>query len=105
MTDPTSHRRQTPWQFSVASLLALMTFVAIGLALFRHYPALAIGFFAAAGFIAMLLAADYFASRATRQNWRMLTRLVWAITIWLLVAIGVLVIYVVSKTVGMWQNS
>jgi hypothetical protein len=102
MTDPILRRRENPWQFSIASLLVLMTFIAFGLALFRHYPALAIGFFAAAGFIAILLAADYFASQASRQNWRMLTRIAWLIVISILFVIGVAVVYVVGQIAGVF---
>jgi hypothetical protein len=100
MTDPTSHRRKNPWQFSVASLLALMTFVGFGLALFREYPTLAIAFFSAAGLIAVLLVADVFVSRASRQNWHTLIRFVWAFTIGIFISIIVLAVYAIGKAAG-----
>jgi hypothetical protein len=102
MTNPTPHRRQTPWQFSVASLLALMTFVAVGLALFRPYPNLSIALFVVAGLIAALLTADYFAGRANRQNWRTLTQIMWLIVIAILFVIAMAVVYTVGQTAGVF---
>jgi hypothetical protein len=69
--------QNNPWQFSLLSLLAGMTLLAIGLGLVRSYPTASVAFFLAAAYVAFLFIADAFARRATRQNWASVTKIAW----------------------------
>jgi hypothetical protein len=79
-------RVNSPWQFSLLTLLAGMTLLAIGLGLVRSYPTLSIAFFLAAAYTGFLFIADAFARRATRQNWAAVTKIAWILVAILLLA-------------------
>ena len=89
-------RARNPWQFSLFSLLVLMTSVAVGSALLRTYPRLSIGLFIEAGLIAILLVADQFTHRATRKDWSALVFAAWvAVGVFFAVFVGIVVFYAV----------
>jgi len=80
-------------------MLVLMTSVSVGLALFRIYPALAVGLFIEAGLLAILLFADQFMIRATRNDWSALAFAAWvAVGVFFLVFAGIGIYYAVLFT-------
>jgi hypothetical protein len=90
-------RQRSPWQFSLIGLLSVMTFMAIGLAIFRSNPALSIGLFAIAGSAAALVVVDYFVRHASRRNWAALTRAAWWLVGVSFVALLALIAYVIVR--------
>jgi hypothetical protein len=78
--------QNNPWQFSLLSLLAGMTLLAIGLGLVRSYPTASVAFFLAAAYVAFLFIADAFARRATRKNWATITKIAWILVAMMLLA-------------------
>jgi hypothetical protein len=99
--EPSSQSPQprSPLQFSLLSLLALMTSVSVGLALFRVYPALAVGLFIEAGLLAILLFADQFMRRATRKDWSALVFAAWvSVGVLFAVFVGIAIYYALLFT-------
>jgi hypothetical protein len=89
----TGHR----WQFSVASLLALMTVVAINLTLFRFNTLFAVAMTAFAAEVLFLAVADNFVRNANRRTWAVLTRAAWYLVGILLVALLALFAYLITR--------
>jgi lipopolysaccharide export LptBFGC system permease protein LptF len=80
MTERKSHyREEGPWQFSLLSLLGVMTLLAFGLALYRSYPVVSITFLFLSGLGGILLVADVFVRHADKRAWKRLILAAWIV--------------------------